>query len=163
MLYLVDGYNVTRADDATRRAHPDEQRLALMRRLAARGRDLLGSDDILVVWDKGPHDDSAVGPVRQVFSLHETADDVIVRIAEQHAGRVGVVTSDRELKDRVRTVAGARTPLLGCSALFEEARPRRRTGTPRPRRDADDGLPEGHASITAELEVVWGDGGDDDG
>ncbi len=160
MLYLVDGYNVTMADDATRRAHPDEQRLALARRLASRGRDLLGPGRIVIVWDKWPGEEAPVGGVEQVFSMHETADDVIVRVAEENAGQVSVVTSDRELRDRVRTVAGGRTPLFRCSALFEDTRPTRRGR--RPTGGVDEGLPKGHAAITADLATEWLDDSDDE-
>ena len=87
MLFLVDGYNVTRADDVTRHLLPDDQRLALMRRLAARGRGLLGAGRIVVVWDRGHHaGDEDTGAVEAVFSLDEIADDVIVRMAEHEPG-----------------------------------------------------------------------------
>jgi predicted RNA-binding protein with PIN domain len=98
MLFLVDGYNVTRADDATRRLLPDDQRLALMRRLAARGRGLLGTGRIVVVWDKGLRaGEESLPGVEAIFSLGEIADDVIVRMAEREPGPVTIVTADREL------------------------------------------------------------------
>ena len=49
MRFLIDGYNVTMADDATRRLERDPQRLALIRRLAARGHELLGSGPITLL------------------------------------------------------------------------------------------------------------------
>ena len=130
MLFLVDGYNVTRSDDATRRLLPDDQRLALMRRLATRGRGLLGAGRIVVVWDKGFNagEESLTG-VEAVFSLSETADDVIVRMAERETGPVTIVTADRELKSRVK-----RRPA---------------------QHQAYGGLPKGHADITKELTDVW--------
>jgi predicted RNA-binding protein with PIN domain len=155
MLFLVDGYNVTRADDATRRLLPDDQRLELMQRLAARGRGLLGAGRIVVVWDKGFHagDESLTG-VEAVFSLAETADDVIVRMAENESGPVTIVTADRELKSRVREHKGRSTVTLPTSTLFESAqltKAKRRA----PSRPAHGGLPQGHAEITKELEDVW--------
>jgi len=155
MLFLVDGYNVTRADDATRTLLPDDQRLALMRRLAARGRGLLGAGRIVVVWDKGHRaGDEDTGGVRAVFSHDETADDVIVRMAEAESGPVTIVTADRELKSRVRERKGRSTVMLPCATLFESAAQVHAKRRP-PQRDAHGGLPKGHADITKELENVW--------
>lgn len=155
MLILVDGYNVTRADDVTRRLHPDDQRAALMRRLGVRGRGLLGAGRIVVVWDKGHLAcDPEVTGVEAVYSRDRTADDVIVEMAEAHRGPLTVVTSDRELRSRVREHAGRSVGVLGCSALFESA-PQTRAKRRVPPRDARGGLPPGHAEITRELEDVW--------
>jgi len=159
MLFLVDGYNVTRADPATRRLLPDDQRLALMRRLAARGRGLLGPGRIVVVWDKGFRaGDESIGGVEAVFSGAETADDVIVRAAEAEPGPVVLVTADRELKSRVRERRGRSTEALPCSTLFESAGPARAERRA-PQREAHGGLPAGHDAITKELTDIWlGDG-----
>lgn len=156
MLFLVDGYNVTMADDATRRLLPEQQVLALARRLAARGRTLLGAGRIVVVFDKG-HNllDPDVPGVEVRFSGDRTADDVIVELAEGEPGPVTVVTSDRELRSRVRERKGRSTEVLPCSTLFEAAPARvgRRRG---PRRDGPHGgLPRGHEEITRELEARW--------
>ncbi len=154
MLFLIDGYNVTRADDATRRLLPDDQRGALMRRLAARGRGLLGNGRIVVVWDKGFNaGDEDIGGVEAVFSLGETADDVIVRMAEAEPGPVTIVTADRELKSRVREHKGRRTAVLPPATLFEAA-PQTKAKRRVPR-DARGGLPAGHDAITKELEKMW--------
>lgn len=155
MLFLVDGYNVTRADDATRRLLPDDQRLALMRRLAVRGRGLLGTGRIVVVWDKGHRaGDEDIGDVTAVFSLHEIADDVIVRMAEAESGPVTIVTADRELKSRVRERKGRSTVMLPCETLFESAEQGHAKRRPS-RRAAYGGLPKGHADITKELGDMW--------
>lgn len=155
MLFLVDGYNVTRADVSTRRLLPDDQRLALMRRLAARGRGLLGPGRIVVVWDKGlTAGEESLPGVEAVFSHDEIADDVIVRMAEAEPGPVTIVTADRELKSRVRERKGRSTTMLPVSTLFEDAeqtRARRRM----PAREAHGGLPRGHERITRELEDLW--------
>jgi hypothetical protein len=158
MLFLIDGYNVTRADDATRRLLPDDQRLALMRRLAARGRGLLGGGRVVAVWDKGFNagDEDLVG-VEAVFSLDEIADDVIVRMAEAEAGPVTIVTADRELKARVRERKGRSTVTLPVSTLFESA-PQTHAKRRPARRDPHGGLPAGHAEITKELEQLWLEG-----
>lgn len=155
MLFLIDGYNVTRADEATRHLLPDDQRLSLMRRLGARGRGLLGVGRIVVVWDKGFNaGDESLHGVEAFFSLGETADDVIVRVAEGESGAVTIVTADRELKSRVREHKGRSTVTLPTSTLFEEAeqtKAKRRS----PARQAHGGLPRGHADITRELSDVW--------
>jgi hypothetical protein len=155
MLFLVDGYNVTRADDVTRNLLPDDQRLALMRRLAARGRGLLGTGRIVVVWDKGHNaGEESLPGVEAVFSLGGIADDVIVRMAEHESGPVTIVTADRELKSRVRERKGRATAILPPETLFEGAEQthaKRRSAT----RAAYGGLPKGHADITKELERVW--------
>jgi len=155
MLFLVDGYNVTRADDATRRLLPDDQRLVLMRRLATRGRGLLGTGRIVVVWDKGFNagEESLTG-VEAIFSLGETADDVIVRMAENAAGPVTIVTADRELKSRVRERKGRSTATLPTSTLFEDADQTHAKRRPS-QHQAYGGLPKGHADITKELADVW--------
>jgi predicted RNA-binding protein with PIN domain len=158
MLFLIDGYNVTRADDATSRTIPDGQRLALMRRLAARGRGLLGAGRIVVVWDKGLNaGDEDLGGVEAVFSLGESADDVIVRMAEAEDGQVTIVTADRELKSRVREHKGRSTVTLPVSTLFESARQTHAKRRPA-QREVHGGLPAGHAEITRELEKVWLEG-----
>jgi len=155
MLFLVDGYNVTRADDATRRLLPDDQRLALMRRLAARGRGLLGAGRIVVVWDKGHNaGDESLPGVEAVFSLGEIADDVIVRMAERESGPVTIVTADRELKSRVRERKGRSTVMLPVATLFDSAEQLHAKRRPS-HRQAHGGLPAGHAEITAELEKEW--------
>jgi predicted RNA-binding protein with PIN domain len=155
MLFLIDGYNVTRADDATRRLLPDDQRLELMRRLAARGRGLLGVGRIVVVWDKGFNaGDESLHGVEAVFSLGESADDVIVRMAERESGPVTIVTADRELKSRVREHKGRSTVTLPTSTLFEDAEQTKAKRRPSARH-AHGGLPSGHADITKEMTDVW--------
>jgi hypothetical protein len=155
MLFLVDGYNVTRADDVTRHLLPDDQRLALMRRLAARGRGLLGSGRIVVVWDRGHNaGEEDIGGVEALFSRDEIADDVIVRMAEHETGPVTIVTADRELKSRVRERRGRSTVMLPVSTLFESAEQAHAKRRPA-RQQAYGGLPSGHAGITKELEDVW--------
>jgi hypothetical protein len=155
MLFLVDGYNVTRADEPTRRLHPDDQRLALMRRLAVRGRGLLGPGRLVVVWDKGFNaGDESLPGVEAVFSRDETADDVIVRMAEAEPGPVTMVTADRELKSRVRERKGRSTVALPVSTVFESA-PQTKAKRRPPTREAHGGLPAGHDAITRELEKLW--------
>jgi predicted RNA-binding protein with PIN domain len=153
MRFLVDGYNVTMADDATRRLPKAEQRDALVRRIATRGRELLGNGEVTIVFD-GDVDVAARESHRAVdvrFAKGETADDVIVRLAAAEPGKVLLVSSDRLLRDRVLSVAAGRAEFVGASHLFEERRPsRKRKGVPR-----DAGLPRGANKVTEELKKLW--------
>jgi predicted RNA-binding protein with PIN domain len=154
MRYLIDGYNVTMADDATKRLDRDAQRLALIRRLTVRGRDLLGPGPVTIVFDGGVlRQDESHGDVQVRFSGNESADDVIVRLAVAERGEVVVVTSDRELRSRVREHAGRGIEVRTVGSVFEDAKP-----TQRRRRDPGDsggGLPAGHQVITREMEAIW--------
>ncbi|TLM66245.1 MAG: hypothetical protein FDZ70_10585, partial [Actinobacteria bacterium] len=147
MLFLIDGYNVTLADPATRARHGDDQRLALLRRLGVCGREMLGAGRIVVVFDGGHlASDPVPAGVEVRYSLDREADQVIVDLTrDAPRGGVTLVTNDRGLADRVRAEAGASTRVLPSSTLFEGApQPHRR----RPGRagggGADGGLPRGH-------------------
>ncbi|PKQ36885.1 MAG: hypothetical protein CVT59_10370 [Actinobacteria bacterium HGW-Actinobacteria-1] len=152
MRFIIDGHNVTMRDPATRSLSTEDQRDALVRRLAVRGRELLGAGAITVVFDgrtaDAPHTSGALD-VR--FSAEESADDVIVRLATGVDG-VTVVTDDRGLAARV-TSANERARVLGCEALFEAARPKRGKRGRYPAASA--GLPKGANQITEELKKLW--------
>jgi predicted RNA-binding protein with PIN domain len=155
MRYLIDGYNVTMTDDATRRLDRDSQRLALVRRLAARGRELLGAGPVTVIFDGGVfREDEVHGNVHVRFSGEESADDVIVRVAIAERGDVVVVTSDRELRSRVREHAGRSIDVRPVSTIFEATSPPASARRPA-RRHPHGGLPKGHENITRELEDIW--------
>jgi predicted RNA-binding protein with PIN domain len=157
MLYLVDGYNVTMADPATRALPRETQRLHLIRRLAARPDLLPSRGRIAVVFDGGRvAGDESLQPVTVRFSKDDSADDLIVSLAIASEVPVTVVTSDRELRSRVKeNVKGA--SVLPSSSLFDEAKPavRPRGG----RRDRPGGttagMPEGANRITEELKDLW--------
>jgi predicted RNA-binding protein with PIN domain len=154
MRYLIDGYNVTMADDATMRLDRDAQRLSLVRRIGARGRELLGAGPATVVFDGGVlRQDEIHGDVSVRFSGDESADDVIVRIAVAEHGDVVVVTSDRELRSRVREHAGRGIEVRGVSSVFEDAKPLRRRAPAKSHPHG--GLPAGHEGITREMEAIW--------
>jgi predicted RNA-binding protein with PIN domain len=156
MLFLVDGYNVTMADDATRRLERGAQRMALVRRLAARGRGLLGAGEYVVVFDGGRlAEDEDHGPVQVVFSGDRSADDVIVDAAARADGRLSVVTSDRELRSRVREHAGRSVQVLPASALFEQAPATHGRRLRTDARHPHGGLPTGHEDVTRELTDIW--------
>lgn len=160
MLYLVDGYNVTRADPSTRDLSLEQQREALVSRLRVRGRELLGAGRIVVVFDGRQGEGLAAGSGQGVevrFSRDENADDVIVRLAARASGSVCVVTSDRELEERVRTHAsgpgGVESRAREC--LFDSARPPARKRGRGRQAAASVGIPAGGNSITAELKALW--------
>jgi predicted RNA-binding protein with PIN domain len=154
MRFLVDGYNVTRSDPATKDLALEEQREALLARLAARRRELLGDGKVIVVFDGvagGAGGGSGVGrgavEVRYARSP-ESADDLIVRLAA--GGGFTVVTSDGGLAHRVEGAGAIVVPSATC---FEGARGRRRRGSRYPASTV--GLPAGANEITRELKDLW--------
>jgi predicted RNA-binding protein with PIN domain len=159
MLYLVDGYNVTRSDPATALLALEEQRDRLVARLRARGRELLGPGRVVVVFDGADGVGLASGgaaPVDVRFSRGESADDLIVRIARGAEGRICLVTSDRDLADRVRAVASGGTEVRGRESVYESASGGRKRRGVSGRPDAGSlGVPPGGRRITEELEKLW--------
>ncbi len=160
MLFLVDGYNVTKADPATRDLSLEAQREALVARLRSRGRSLLGSGGILVVFDgeagmarSGPGR-SESHPVEVVYSRGASADDAIVERAARERGRVCVVSSDRGLAERVRANAGAAVEVRDRGTVFDAAPGRPRTSA-RGGIAREAGLPQGANRITKELKDLW--------
>jgi predicted RNA-binding protein with PIN domain len=157
MLYLVDGYNVTRRDSATSALSLLEQREALVARLRVRGRDLLGSGRIVVVFDgEGGLGLSTGGdvPVEIVYAHSRSADDEIVRIAGAANDSVVVVSNDRELAERTRGIAAGRAEVRESSCCFEAARGKRREAG-RGTVARDGGLPRNANAITRELKDLW--------
>lgn len=144
----VDGYNVVMSDPATRELDAGAQRAALVRRLGARGRDLLGAGAIVVVWDgRSDGHGAPSGPLTERYAGDDSADDVIARLVQ--AGDT-VVTNDHALADAVR---GKGASVKAATALFEAASPARRR---RARRTpANVGLPPGANRITEELKGLW--------
>ena len=158
MLYLVDGYNVTKADPATRDLELDEQRQELVRRLGARSSVLFGPGRVVIVFDGGGlHGSSGEGGVHDVvFSRSgEKADDVIVRLATAEPGAVTIVTDDVEIEERVRVHRGGRpTARLARATAFDAAEGRARRGGGRTALGGL-GVPPGGNAITKELKDLW--------
>ena len=157
MLFLVDGYNVTRRDPATSELSLLDQREALAARLRVRGRDLLGDGRVVVVFDGEGGPGLSTGgdvPVEIVYAHRHSADDEIVRIAARSKVPVTVVSSDRAVARRASERATVAVEVRESSTLFEATR-----GRPRKRsrgsiaRDA--GLPRGANAITRELKELW--------
>jgi predicted RNA-binding protein with PIN domain len=165
MLFLIDGYNVTRSDPATRALSLEGQRDALARRLAARAGTLLGPGRVVIVFDgvDGAGLAERVGQIEVRYSRGgQTADDAIVHAARGTAEAIVLVTSDNGLADRVRAHLGATVTVRPREVCFEDARPsagRRPAG----RVARDEGLPKGANRITEELKGIWLDGDTDSG
>lgn len=166
MLYLVDGYNITRSDPATASLSLEEQRDRLVARLRARGSGLLGPGRIIVVFDgAGGMGVSSAGthPVEVRFSRDEDADDLIVRIAASARERVCLVSSDTALAHRVGGVAPHGAEARGRKVVYDAAG----TGGGRRRSAASVdagslGVPPGGNRITRELEKLWLEGEDEE-
>ena len=162
MLFLVDGYNVTKGDPATHELSLEDQREALVARLRVRGARMLGAGRIVVVFDGESHASTGAGmsagshPIEVVYSKGTTADDAIVERAARAAGQaICVVSSDRELARRVRERVGAPVDVRPREVAFESARgtapaDKRRRGVWR-----DHGLPPGANRITEEMKRHW--------
>ncbi len=160
MLLLVDGYNVTKADPATRDSSLETQRDALVARLRIHGRELLGSGRIVVVFDAADGEGGirATGgsvPVEVRFARQGPADDVLVGLASSAREKVLLVSSDRELVSRVHTHASHGFESRGRESLFAVAASgRARTGSKRyPASTA--GMPKGANKVTEELKALW--------
>ena len=158
MLFLVDGYNVTRSDPATRTLDLADQRDGLVSRLRARGPQMLGAGRIVVLFDgsggTGGHS-ADTAPITVVYAREGTADDAIVRVVSGVTEKVIVVSNDRGLLDRVRVHARGEVEARASSACYESAgKGQARKGKrPAPRRDA--GLPSGANKITEEMKRLW--------
>ncbi len=122
MRWLIDGYNVIRADPdlaGIDRRNLEEGRSAL---LAVVARVARGSrDDFTVVFDgarlRGAA--GAAGRVGVVFSRPpEKADDVLVRLARESGPGATVVTSDRGIQAAARR---ARAGVVGAAAFLDRA------------------------------------------
>lgn len=157
MLYLVDGYNVTRRDPATASLSLADQRESIVARLRVRGRDLLGNGRIVVVFDgeQGPGLSTGGGvPVEVVYAHQRSADDEIVRIASRSKSPVVVVSSDRAVGERAAQASTAAVEVRDAATCFDGARgTRRKRAKGSIARDA--GLPRGANAITRELKDLW--------
>lgn len=160
MIFLIDGYNVTMNDSATRGAEKEAQRDALVSRLRARGRELLGAGRITVVFDAreslGALAEDA-GGVSVVYA--PDADTEIVRRCAAAGEGVVVVTDDMRLRARISQDVGRRVEYRGASVVFDAAGRgqvrRRGAGIAR-----ETGLPSGANEITEELKRLWLEGED---
>lgn len=158
MLFLVDGYNVTLRDPATALLTLAEQRNALVSRLRVRGRLLLGSGRIVVVFDgeRGVGVSAAgIVPVEVVFSRGRVADDEIVQIAKTAAEKVVLVSADRELAARVMSHAPHGFEVRDPAVCFEAARGKGAKSARRRGLARETGQPRNANAITRELKDLW--------
>jgi hypothetical protein len=84
MLFLVDGYNVTRRDPATAALSLQDQRESLAARLRVRGRELLGAGRVVIVFDGEAGPGLSTGgevPVRSSTRAAIADDDRSNRVA----------------------------------------------------------------------------------
>ena len=160
MRVLVDGYNVTKRDPATRDLSLEDQRHALEVRLKAKSRALLGTTDYLIVWDgaggKGVVHGSSV---KTTYTRMPTADDSIVKRVRSSKQRLTVVTSDNGLADRCRQAADFGVDIKPSSILFEsaDAHALKKKGTrKKARMTRDVGIPAEANKINEELKKLWG-------
>jgi uncharacterized protein len=123
---LLDGHNVIGRVPGLSLEREEEAREQLLRRVAAvKGS---GGRRVIVVFDgnrPGAAKESAFGGIRVVFSPQgRTADEEILRrVGQGRPAEVTVVTSDRVLADRVRSL-GARVET--AEAFLARLRPRTR-------------------------------------
>lgn len=157
MLFLIDGYNVTKGDPSTRSLSLEAQREALITRVRIRGSELLGNGRIVVVFDGMGGSGSSRelrGTIEVRYARDGSADDVLASLAEHAAENVCLVSSDRELSERVRTHARHGWETRRREVLFDAAKPHaKRRGQEYPSRTA--GLPKGANRITEELKKLW--------
>lgn len=156
MLYLIDGYNVTKGDPATRDSTLEVQRDALVARLRVGGAGLLGPGRIIVVFDgEGRLGISNAGTVPVEVRFAPSADDLIVKLAADASEQVVVVTSDRELAARVDAHGPAGVRRRGRETLYANVKPTRaRRGSTRYPASTV-GLPKGANKVTEELKGLW--------
>jgi predicted RNA-binding protein with PIN domain len=165
MLILIDGYNVTRRDPATRDLELEEQREALLARLRSRGSVMLGQGRIVVVFDarEGSASPGGSGMLPQVvFARERSADDEIVAIAARAAEKVVLVSDDRDLASRVMVHAKHKAEQRPASSCFEGASRASRGSKRRGSVARDSGLPPGANEINKELKALWLDGDDEE-
>lgn len=160
MRYLVDGYNVTKRDPATSGLSIAEQRDALERRLRATAARVLGTSSYTIVWDAaGGEGVSHAHADKVAYTRLLTADDAIVERVRRASERVGVVTSDRELAERCRSVALHGVDVLPSERLFADApapaKPKGGRGKRKPM-PRDVGIPANANEINRELKKLWG-------
>lgn len=161
MLLLVDGYNVTMGDPALSELSKEGQRQALVASLKAAAPSLAPRGTVVVVFDARSElgvSGEDFGGVRAVYA--PDADTEIVRRCERANEAVVVVTDDMRLRARIAQDVSRRVEFKATAELFSAAA--RKGGKRRGSQVArEEGLPPGAKDITAELEKLWVDDGED--
>ena len=123
MRWIIDGYNVVRSDPALRAQEAislEAGRRGLLRLVASLARS--SRDDFTVVFDGARRAETRAGTgrVSVVFSrAPETADQVVIRLAERFRNGAVVVTSDRTVADAARR---AGCSVIGSATFAERVR-----------------------------------------
>ena len=114
MRIVIDGYNLIPAIPELRRIlHQDLEagRNGLIKMLQDYRRNSSGKPRITVVFDGKPHHDHGggkkAGGIEVIFSRHEIADTLILRLLKDRYRGAVLVTSDRALGEAARGFASA--------------------------------------------------------
>ena len=114
MHIVIDGYNLIPAIAELRRIlHQDLEagREGLIEMLRSYRRNSSGNPRITVVFDGKSHHDHGggknAGGIEVLFSRHEIADALILRLLKNHYRGAVLVTSDRALGEAARPFASA--------------------------------------------------------
>lgn len=161
MLLLIDGYNVTMRDPELSGLSKEGQRETLIARLNAAAPELAMRGTIVVVFDARAElgvSGEESGSVRAVYA--PDADTEIVRRCEAAREHVVVVTDDMRLRARIAQDVTRRIDFRATGELFS-AKARKGSARRGSSGAGDEGLPPGAKDITAELEKLWVDEGED--
>jgi predicted RNA-binding protein with PIN domain len=142
-MLLVDGHNLIGRTPGLSLDREEESREQVLQRIAAAKGS--GGERVVVVFDgdrPGSAKEQGFGGVRVVYAPagHSADDEILRRVAKQPSRGITVITSDRQLADRVRQ-RGARCE--GCEAFWE------RLSKPRGRRAA---VPEKPTAAPGDVE-----------
>jgi hypothetical protein len=151
--YLIDGYNITKSDPATKTFPLEQQREILESRLRTQSKTLLGaSSSYTLVWDGS----GGVGVVHDkdpntAFARTQSADDYIVQMVKKDGLHIGLITNDANLIARGKEAIGRGTlTVLPSSRLFEAITARKKTNQDKSdQMSRNIGLPSGADDITA--------------
>jgi predicted RNA-binding protein with PIN domain len=165
MFHVIDGYNVTKRDPATRELSLEDQRHALEARMRTRARTAIGTTDYLIIWDGAGGKGIVHANSNHVrFTRLDTADDAIVARVREENRRVCIVTSDNGLVRRCKSAATQGVEIKPSDILFEDAplfaalKPETTGKQPRHRKssNAEPGIPPFANEINQELKNIWG-------
>ena len=167
MFHLIDGYNVTKSDPATRALSLEQQRHALEARMRMHAREFIGTTDYLIIWDgAGGAGTTRARDDKARFTRLDTADDSIVARVQRESRHICVVTSDNGLIARCKSATGAGVDFKPSKTLFEDARmfaalePQGKGARSKPKRakksNAEPGIPPFANEINRELKELWG-------
>lgn len=167
MLYLIDGYNVTKQDPETCNLSLEDQRRSLEQRMPKIFKQLFGKRATYrIIWDgAGGGGVSHSVDKNSHFTRLATADDSIVNRVLGAKEKIAVVTSDKGLALRCQNAAEFGVDIVPSSKLFSRPTKRAKSGkvlpekAPRGKADrisGDIGIPPNANKINEELKKIWG-------